>query len=217
NLGTGVVITDTLDYEGTIDKDSITVSVYEVSTDGETTITDDTITNYEVSVDGKEFTLTFDEDFVVDERYVVQFTTTVPDISQEKYTNNASVKVGDKEYPYSGTVNYDEWNDYLDKQALGQEGSEVFIGEELEWEVTVNESLSIIKNATIKDTISAGLAYVEDSLVITRSGDAELVKGEDYTLDVTTTEDGETVLDITFEEDVTEALTLNYTTVVIAE
>ena len=217
NLGTSVVITDTLDYEGTIDEDSITVSVYEVSADGETTITDDTITNYEVSVNGKEFTLKFDEDFVVDERYVVQFTTTVPDISQEKYTNNASVKVGDKEYPYSGTVNYDKWNDYLDKQALGQEGSEVFIGEELEWEVTVNENLSIIKNASIKDVISAGLAYVEDSLEIITSSDSELVEGKDYTLEVTTTDAGETVLDIVFVNKVTEALTLNYKTIVVAE
>src|SRR5699024_9114090 len=217
NLGTGIVITDTLDYEGTIDKDSIVVSVYDVNADGETIITEKTIDNYTVDVDDGKFTLSFADDFVVDERYVIQFTTTVPDISQEKYTNNASVKVGDKEYPYSGTVDYDKWNDYLDKQALGQEGSEVFIGEELEWEVTVNENLSIIKNATIKDTISAGLAYVEDSLEIITSSDSELVEGKDYTLEVTTTDDGETVLDITFENDVTEALTLNYTTVVIAE
>src|SRR5699024_8478962 len=103
------------------------------------------------------------------------------------------------------------------KQALGQEGSEVFIGEDLEWEVTVNENLSIIKNATIKDTISAGLAYVEDSLEIITSSDSELVEGKDYTLEVTTTDDAETVLDITFENDVTEALTLNYTTAAIAE
>src|SRR5699024_3509619 len=137
-------------------------------------------------------------DFVVDERYVVQFTTTVPDISQEKYTDNASVKGGDKEYPYSGTVNYDKWNDYLDKQALGQEGSEVFIGEELEWQVTGNENLSIMKNASIKDVISARLAYVEHSLEIITSSDSELVEGNDYTLEVTTPDAGETVLDIVF-------------------
>src|SRR5699024_10219530 len=217
NLGTGVVITDELDYEGTIDKDSIVVSVYEVSAGGETTITDETITGYKVDVNGKEFTLTFDEDFVVDERYVIEFTTSVPDISEENYKNDATIKVGDKEYPYSGTVDYDKWNDNLDKQALGQGGNEVFIGEELEWEVTVNESLSIIKNATIKDTISAGLAYVEDSLEITTGSETELVEGDDYTLTVTTTDAGETVLDINFTNDVTEALTLNYTTVVVAE
>src|SRR5699024_9455184 len=172
---------------------------------------------YKVDVNGKEFTLTFDEDFVVDERYVIEFTTSVPDISEENYKNDATIKVGDKEYPYSGTVDYDKWNNNLDKQALDQEGNEVFIGEELEWEVTVNESLSIIKNATIKDTISAGLAYVEDSLEITTGSETELVEGDDYTLTVTTTDTGETVLDIDFTDNVTEALTLNYTTVVVAE
>src|SRR5699024_9079975 len=168
-------------------------------------------------VNGNEFTLTFDEDFVVDERYVVEFTTTVPDISQENYKNDAKVIVDGKEYPYSGSVNYDEWNDYLDKRALDQEGNEVLIGEELEWEVTVNQNLSIIKNAIIKDTISAGLAFVEDSLEIATASGNELVEGEDYTLEVTPTDNGETVLDVIFTNDVTEALTLNYTTVVVAE
>src|SRR5699024_9261993 len=45
NLGTGVVITDTLAYEGSIDEDSIVVSVYEVDKDGNTTITDSQITD----------------------------------------------------------------------------------------------------------------------------------------------------------------------------
>src|SRR5699024_12783853 len=63
--------------------------------------------DYKVDVNGNEFTLTFDEDFVVDERYVVEFTTTVPDISQENYKNDAKVIVDGKEYPYSGSVNYD--------------------------------------------------------------------------------------------------------------
>src|SRR5699024_8533017 len=217
NLGNGVVIKDTLDYEGTIDEDSIVVSVYDVDKDGNTTITDAQISDYKVDVNGNEFTLTFDEDFVVDERYVVEFTTTVPDISQENYKNDAKVIVDGKEYPYSGSVNYDEWNDYLDKRALDQEGNEVLIGEELEWEVTVNQNLSIIKNAIIKDTISAGLAFVEDSLEIATASGNELVEGEDYTLEVTPTDNGETVLDVIFTNDVTEALTLNYTTVVVAE
>src|SRR5699024_10389183 len=113
NLGTGVVITDTLAYEGSIDEDSIVVSVYEVDKDGNTTITDSQITDYEVEVNGKEFILTFAEDFVVDERYVIEFTTSVPDISQESYRNDATVKVGETEYEYDATVDYDKWNDNL--------------------------------------------------------------------------------------------------------
>ena len=219
NLGTGVVITDTLDYEGTIDKDSIVVSVYEIDKEGNTTITNTTLADdkYEVVVDDNTFTLRFAKGFVVDERYVIEFTTSVPDISQKKYKNDATVKVGETEYEYDATVEYDKWEDHLDKQLLGQEGTEVFIGEELEWEVTVNEGLSVIKGAKITDTISAGLVYVEDSLEITTGSDVELEEDVDYEVNVTTTDAGETVLSISFKNDLTEALTLNYTTVVIAK
>jgi uncharacterized repeat protein (TIGR01451 family) len=118
----------------------------------------------------------------VNERYVVQFTTTVPNISQPNYTNNATVKVGDDEYPYSGTVNYDKHDEFLDKSTIGHEGTDVYIGDELNWEIQVNESLSIIRNPAITDTISAGMEYVEGTLELSTASGIELIEGEDYTL-----------------------------------
>src|SRR5699024_5942428 len=136
-----------------------------------TTITDQVIDSsaYDVQVDGKTFTLSFNQN--VSERYVVEFTTSVPDISLEKYTNTANVKVGDKEYPYEATVNYDAFNKIVDKQALNSNGSSVYIGETLDWEINLNESLSIIQNPVITDEISTGLVYVEGTMnIVTASG-----------------------------------------------
>src|SRR5699024_4360319 len=106
--------------------------------------------------------------------------------------------------------------DLLDKSVVDHESSEAYIGEELEWNMTVNESLSRIKDAKIIDTITAGLSFVEESFTITTGSGEELVKDEDYTLNVDTTGE-ETVLTVTFAEDVTKALTLNYNTIVVAE
>lgn len=218
NLGSDIVIEDTLDYEGTIDEGSVIVSVYEVAANGDTTITDEVLSeeNYTVQYNGQSFTLTFAEDFVVSERYVVQFTTTVPKVSQPTYTNNATVKVGDSEFPYSGTVNYDKYDHYLAKGAVGLNGNQVYTGDEIEWQVTVNESLSIVQNAVITDTVSDGLVYVEDSLSIETVGGTKLVESEDYTLNVSETDGGETALTITLDRDLAGTLVLNYTTVVTA-
>ncbi|MUV38128.1 Pheromone-processing carboxypeptidase KEX1 [Lentibacillus sp. JNUCC-1] len=218
NLGDNVEITDTLDYKGEIDEDSIKVSTYDVDSGGKTTINEDDVldsSKYTVNVTGDEFTLTFDE--TVEKRYVVEFLTTVPDISQERYTNKATVKVGSDEYPYSGTVDYKEYDHFLDKSAIGQEGSDVYIGDEIDWEVNVNDSLSVIENPEIIDTISAGLEYVEGTLEVSTKDGKSLSEGTDYTLTKTTTEAGETVLTIELKETLDQALTLNYTTVVTAE
>ncbi|GAB3789709.1 Cna B-type domain-containing protein [Virgibacillus kimchii] len=218
DLGTGVVIEDTLDYEGTIDVGSVVVSVYEVDADGNTTVTDEVLDeeNYDVNYDGKSFTLTFDDGFTVDERYVVQFTTTVPNISQPNYVNNATVIVGDDEYPYEGTVNYNNHDQFLDK-STGHEGSDVYIGDELNWEIQVNESLSIIPNPVITDTISAGMEYIEGTLEISTASGNELVEGEDFSLSNEKNENDETVLTITLTNTLSEKVNLNYTTVVTAE
>jgi uncharacterized surface anchored protein len=217
DLGTGVKITDTLDYDGTIDEDSIQVSVYDVDQYGETSITEESLEDqyYETVVEDNTFTLTFHDQFAVNERYVIEFTTTVPDISQENYTNEAAVKVGDVEYPYAATLHYDKYDHFLEKGTVGSHDGEVFTGEEVNWEVTVNESLSVLqKDVTIADTISPGLVYVEGSLhIATIQGDT-LEENEDYTLDVTINEENETVLAIKLNEDLAETFVLNYSTVV---
>src|SRR5699024_12521250 len=129
----------------------------------------------------------------VSERYVIEFETTVKDISEQNYVNNANLKTEDGEYPYSSSVHYDKWDDFLDKVVL-PDVSSVYIGEELEWQITANESLSRIENATLTDTISAGLSFVEDSFTTETSSGEEIV----YKLDAVTNEDDETVLTISF-------------------
>ncbi|MFA1818864.1 collagen binding domain-containing protein [Virgibacillus oceani] len=171
NLGENVTITDILDYTGEIDDDSIKVSVYDVKSDGTTEITGTVLEpeNYELVVTGNEFTITFDNE--VTERYVVEFTTSVPDISESKYTNNATVDVDGEKYDYTATVNYSKHDYFLEKGAIDLTGDQVFTGDEVEWQATVNKSLSIIQNAEITDTISSGHIYIEDSLEVYRLQD----------------------------------------------
>src|SRR5699024_9920751 len=213
-LGENVSVTDTLDYDGDIIEDTIKVSVYDVDENGNTSITDETLTlgeDYKVVIDD-EGILTVNFVNEVSERYVIEFETTVKDISEQNYVNNANLKTEDGEYPYSSSVHYDKWDDFLDKVVL-PDVSSVYIGEELEWQITANESLSRIENATLTDTISAGLSFVEGSFTIETSSGEEI----DYTLDTKTNEDDETVLTITFENDLTEAITIKYKTIVTAE
>ncbi|GGP17037.1 Cna B-type domain-containing protein [Oceanobacillus neutriphilus] len=220
NLGTGISITDELDYAGNIDEGSIKVSVYDVAANGETTITGSVLDpdSYSITVQGGKFTLTFAEGFELTERYAIEFTTSVPDISKSIYTNNATVTAGGVEYPYSATLNYSEYDDFLAKRAINSDGNRVFTGDEVEWEATVNKSLSIIKNAVITDTLSPGHVYLSDSLEVYKTQDLDnaLIEGTDYTLDVSTTDDGENVLTINMTEDLHDSLVLKYTTVVTA-
>lgn len=217
DLGSDVVITDTLQYEGSIEEDSIRVSTYTVAANGDTSITEEVLDPgaYSVNVDGDTFTLTFNQE--VSERYAVEFLTTVPNTSEENYTNEATVSVDGNDSPYSGTVSYENYDNFLDKSSVGQEGSDVYIGDEVNWEVQVNDSLSIIDNAEITDILSAGLEYVQGTLEITTLDGNALSEGEDYVLSNTKTEDDRTRLNIELNESLNQILVLNYTTVVTAE
>lgn len=220
NLGTDVEVTDTLNYTGKIDQNSIKVSVYNVNANGTTSITSNILSDdkYNISFepDNQKFTLTFKE--AVTERYIIEFLTTVPNISKNTYTNNADVKVGNKIYPYSGTVSYNKYNNFLSKGAVELGGNSVYTGDEINWEVKVNESLSVIKkDAKIVDTISKGLVYVNDSLKLyklTDSGEVLLSAPNDYTLSKSVAEDGKTTLTILFTGDIDYTAVIRYKTVV---
>jgi len=236
NLGTDVVVKDILDYGGEIDLDSIVVKKYTVETNGNTEIdkaatpltkgTDYTVV-YGEDTEGNEvkksFTLTFDKNFVVNERYVIIFTTSVPNISAGTYTNTATAEVGNNQYPYEGSVSYAKHNDFLDKGS--DKSGDVYTGNKIKWSVKVNESLSVIENAGIVDTMSSGLIYVLDSLNVyklvgklTDGVKESLMEGDegDYTLVQGTTETGETTLTIDFKEEVDYTVIIEYETVVKA-
>lgn len=221
NLGTGVVVTDTLAYDGVIDEESVVLHKYTVDANGDTQITDEVLnsSNYDLTVDGKTLTLTFKDDFEVKDRYVISFLTSVPAVSAGTYTNDATVKVGEKEYPYKGTVHYEEYDKFLNKAAVGTNGNQVFTGDEVNWEVKVNESLSVVeKDVVITDTISAGHVYKDGTLEIFKLVGGEevaLVADEDYTLNVVPNEEtGATDLKIELTNDLKDTVLLKYTTVV---
>jgi uncharacterized repeat protein (TIGR01451 family) len=221
NLGTGVVVKDTLAYDGEIDKNSVVVSDYTVDKDGNTEIITNKVVdsdNYDLKVDGKELVLTFKDEFQVYERYAVTFTTSVPNKSAGTYTNDAVVTVNGTDYTYEATLQYKEHDDFLDKSAVGIDGNKVFTGDEVNWQVRVNDSLSIIENVVITDTISAGHVYTDGSLEVFKlvgTEEVPLVKDEDYTLKVDkNTETGATDLKIKLIDKLENTLILRYKTVV---
>lgn len=217
NQGTGIEVTDTLDYEGVIELDSIKVSVYTVAANGNTTVTATELDKdyYTVTSGGdKTFTLKFKEGFEVKERYVIEFLTTVPDISKANYKNEAAVT--GQGLPYSKTISYSSYNKLLQKSASGLSGTDVYTGDELDWEVKINESLSVIKDAQIVDTISAGMEYVKDSLLVYKLvGTEPELQTTGYTLQ-TAPQDDKTVLTIEFTKDIDAAFVVAYKTVVTA-
>ncbi|SHN85960.1 collagen binding domain-containing protein [Desulfitobacterium chlororespirans] len=220
-LGTGISVTDTLDYEGVIDQGSIKISVYDVKSDGNTTIKNDSeleSEKYTVTPnEDKEFTLKFAEGFEVNERYVIQFLTSVPDISAVNYKNKATVNVGGKESSYTATIGYNNYNKFLKKEKNDPTVTNVYTGDELDWEVKINESLSVIKEAKIVDTISAGLAYVNGSLKVYKLvGTQEELQTTGYTLEPPTLPDGPAVLTIKYTKDVDATFVVKYKTVVTA-
>ena len=233
NLGSGVSITDELGYEGEIDKDSIQVRKYTVAPGGGTELGDDINTaklqlmqllstgkySVEMGENNKSFTLTFNE--AVNERYVIIFTTSVPDISlgKDKYTNTATMKVGDKEYPYTGSTGFDKADNNLSKSAIDVTGDKVYTDDEVNWRIKINEGLSLIqKDVTIVDTISKGLVYKNDSLKVYKltGVDRVLVGTDQYSLNVATNENHETILTLVFNDKISSTYEIEYTTIVTA-
>lgn len=194
---------------------------YTVDAEGETEISAEALdeSNYDLVVDGKTLTLTFKGDFEVKDRYVVSFLTSVPAVSAGTYTNDAKVKVGEKEYPYEASVHYKEHDKFLNKSTVGTNGNKVFTGDEVNWKVRVNDSLSIIeKDVVITDTISAGHVYTNGSLAVFKLEGTEevpLVEVKDYTLNVLpNAEEGATDLKIELTNELKNTLILRYKTVV---
>ena len=117
-LGTGVIIEDILDYSGQIDIDSVGVYEYTVNTDGTTSI------NLDNEIDSSNYNASLDQDgkltvnfgtFDVNKRYVLVFTTSVPYVSENTYTNKSKLIIGTEEYPYTSTKSFDNYNKVLSK------------------------------------------------------------------------------------------------------
>lgn len=222
DLGSDVQVVDLLDYDGFIDISEIKVKTYSVNTDGTTNIGENAGISYTIGSNesGKGFTLTFNGE--VDDRYVIIFSTTVPDLSLENYSNNATVKIGTEELPYSATVSYSNFDQFIEKDSVNVDGTMVYTDDELNWEIKVNESLSVIHDLIVEDVISEGMIYILDSLQVFEtigSEEIELIEGldGDYIFAITENDNSTTTLSVSFNETISNLIVIRYNTVVVAE
>lgn len=178
NLGTNVSVSDSWDYAGTYVDDSLQIREYTVTAGGAITVTetvlDETKYSFTANTPNEQWwQLVFDGDegtFRVVKPYVITFRTTVPAISLLNYTNEAIVNALGTEYLYSAPVSYDSYNKFLNKEEAFDRGlgNNALIDQEIVWLVTLNESLSVIQDAVVEDTISAGMVLIEDSIEVFR-------------------------------------------------
>src|SRR5690625_658942 len=217
DLGEDVTIEDVLGYDGEVDIDNLEVKEYKVNKKGETTLGNAIdASKYDVSATEDGFTLTFNE--AVTERYAVVFTTDVPEISKGIYKNTATTKVGDKEYPYTGSIDFDKADKNLSKEAIDLDNNEVFTDDEINWEIKINESLSFVEEKVkVIDTISAGMEYLDDSFELYKLEGSEevLVDESEYDLAVNRdTDDDTTDLKIEFKGSISSTYVMKYKTIV---
>ncbi|BCG59980.1 hypothetical protein PUR_34050 [Paenibacillus sp. URB8-2] len=99
-------------------------------------------------------------------------------------------------------------------------------GDKINWSVYINRGQSYIRDAKITDVGSANQLLLTDSFhlypttvsssgTITKAG-PELVKGTDYTLDVTTTNDGKQTFVLSFKNPIGSAYILEYQSLIAA-
>ncbi|NGM81543.1 LPXTG cell wall anchor domain-containing protein [Paenibacillus sp. 7124] len=99
-------------------------------------------------------------------------------------------------------------------------------GDKINWSVYINRGQSFIRDAKITDVGSANQLLLTDSFhlypttvspsgTVTKAG-PELVKGTDYTLDVTTTNDGKQTFVLSFKNPIGSAYILEYQSLIAA-
>ncbi len=219
-MGDKVRIVDTIDYEGAIIHDSVAVHEYTVTSNGNTTIGDEVDPsdyNVDFENDDKSITVTFLNS--VEKRYVLLYRTSIPEISKATYRNMATVHKDETLVgTYVASVNYSKSGDFLDKSALVS-GTKVYTDDELTWNITINESLSIIDQMEMTDWMSEGLVYKEGSLKLSQDNqgqEEELTEGEDYTVETKVVNE-RTQLSIRFLHAIETRIHVAYVTVVVAE
>lgn len=218
DLGSGVRITDTLGYEGSIDMDSIEVKHYSVGKKGNIEIKE------ELSKDkfstgttsGKNLNIVFNDS--ISDSYVVIYRTSVPEKSQAKYINQAKVITKNKEFPYEASVSYGNHNKFIDKLS-NKLVNPVYTDDEIDWTIKINESLSTnISNMKINDKMSEGLVYKEDSFEVYRYiGDNKVLleESKDYKF-TSPNKDEEGILKLEFIGNISEFHEIKYKTIVVA-
>ncbi len=210
------VITDTFSDGQFVDLFSFVVKPYTVNSDGSINVINTPIpsTDYTVeeSTNKLGFVLTFPNG--IDLPYVVEYKTKIEGISREKYTNKAVVTDNNT---YDAQVTYPNYNDFLFKEYTNVENNRVWIDDQIDWRIIINESLSNIDpGATLIDTIGAGLIYINGSLKVYKQDGETLLDSNKYTVNSSPEGTG-TKLTVVFTENINEKYIVKYSTVVVTQ
>jgi LPXTG-motif cell wall-anchored protein len=93
---------------------------------------------------------------------ILEYQTEAVGISEGDYENSISYNGMN----YEAKINYSKHDQYITKELLNDRSGNVVKGDILKWKLTINSSLSEIYNFQLKDVMSDGLIFIEDSLVI---------------------------------------------------
>ncbi|WMM24473.1 SpaA isopeptide-forming pilin-related protein [Tissierella sp. MB52-C2] len=214
------------------DLDSIVVKPYTISKDGKLNgvVVGSSAEAEKFEIVGLEgdpengytkFKIVFEEG--VTKPYLVEYTTDIVGISEETYTNTAKVEGYP---PYTKTEKYEDHDNFLEKKPTGI-GPSVWVDDVINWELTINKSLSHISGATITDKIGEGLILLEDSIKIYNSDNVKVYDSKNtddtnplvkYSWTGSKDGKGESILEIKFSSDIIcEAYIIKYSTVVAVE
>src|SRR5699024_8074140 len=213
------VITDTLAQGDQSLNENVKVYEYSLEKDGNfikgDEITDGFTVVYNDDKDG--FTLTFEDG--VDKPVLVEFSSKINGISEEWYKNATKVTdITNQEKTYDAEVKYDRHNQFINKETTSVDGNITYTDDEIDWKISINESLSDIKNAVFKDTISDGLILVNDSIKVYKDaiGEDNIVDIAGDAITITPKDDGATELSINLGNIEESRYFITYQTVVVA-
>lgn len=172
-------------------------------------------------VDEGDYTLTIADGSInvhihgeTERAYWIEFKTSLEgELIEKEYNNLATVSSeGREDIHLDNTVSINHGGSYVEKSGL-QSGSVI------DWKIDINAGQSFVQNAAIKDEQSADQILLEDSFALYSTNVNErgviskadpLVKGEDYTIEIDTADDGSQTFDLAFNDDIDEAYILEY-------
>ena len=227
--GGNIVITDTMTDGQELDASTVQVIPYTVNSSNQIVqgipLTVNNGYSINVNADKKGFTLTITKN--PETPYLIKYTTDMIGLSKNSYSNTADIN-GEK---YTATVSNPKYDKFLTKAAVGiSDSDKVYLNDEIEWKVVLNESLSKITNGVFTDTISGGHQYVTGSLEVyevdlknysNQNDDVlRLVNNEAealYSLKETQNSSGEWEIELKFIPPITRQYVLKYKTVVTSK
>ena len=169
---------------------------------------------YEVVFKDHDLTVQFKRP--ISERYLISYKTKIKDITQTVYKNTATVNDGDQQLTeLSTTVSVPVANQYASK--TGQQN-----GENIDWQIYLNQSQSTINHAVLRDQPSLGQKLIVESIKIfevdvNQSGELtpQSTPIDDSLYDVDISYDLETgaeIFTITFKNTIDKSYLVTYST-----